>query len=146
MGRTCGAVLCALAVATLDVAWFGGLSGTPAAPGGLFPEYLSAQLMDRFNLFGVSLWMLVALAIGGLLAGDELMLRIPNILRNSTSSLPNGLSNSVRGLAQKFSRQGVLEPAGGPPLTDLEDEEFEDEEYEYEYEYVDEDDDEGDGE
>ena len=148
--RICGAILCALAVATLDVAWFGGLSGTPAAPGGLFPEFLSAQLMERFNLFGVSLWMLVALAIGGLLAGDELMLRIPTMVRDSSANLPNRLTNGFQKLTQKFSRQGVLEPAGGPPLTDLEDEDFdEEEEYEYEYEYVDEDEegdeDDGDG-
>ena len=140
--RTIGAMLCAIAVATLDVAWFGGLSGTPAAPGGLIPEYLSAQLVERFNLFGVSLWMLVALAIGGLIAGDELVLRIPEVLRRSAQGLPEHLSNGVQKLTQVFHRQGVLQPAGGPPMTDLEDEELEDDEYEYEYEYVDADEDE----
>ena len=143
--RTFGAMLCAIAVATLDVAWFGGLSGTPAAPGGLLPEYLSAQLMDRFNLFGVSLWMLVALAIGGLIAGDELVLRIPNVLKRSMASLPEGVTNGTQKLTQIFHRPGVLQPAGAPPLTDLEEEDLgEDEEYEYEYEYVDGDDEDGD--
>ena len=138
--RIIGAFLCAIAVATLDVAWFGGLSGTPAAPGGLIPEYLSAQLMERFNLFGVSLWMLVALAIGGLIAGDELVLRIPAVLRRSAQGLPERFSNGAQKLTQVFHRPGILQPAGGPPMTDLEDGELDEDEYEYEYEYVDADD------
>ena len=62
--RIFGATLCALAVGTLDVTWFGGLSGTPATPGGLIPDFFAQYLLDRFNGVGVTLWMLTAIAIG----------------------------------------------------------------------------------
>ena len=133
--RTMGVVLCGLAAATLDVAWFGGLSGTPAAPGGLLPEYFSAQLMERFNLFGVSLWMLVAVVVGGLLAGDELVLRIPGAVRSSFRHAPDQIGRGVRKVAERINAHGVLQPAGAPAGDDLEEAA---DEYEYEYEYEDE--------
>ena len=139
--RILGAILSALALATLDATWFGGLFGTAAAPGGLLPEYISTQLLERFNSVGVSLWMLTALIVGALVAGDELVLRIPDLFKSIRpeffTRIAQPFHRAVETIQARVSRRRVLQPAAGPSTGfahDVEDEE-EDDEYEYEYEY-----------
>ena len=135
--RIVGACLSGLALATLDVTWFGGVAGTPTAPGGLIPSYLSEHLQARFNGFGVSLWMLTAFVIGALIAGDELVLRLPNVLRRAGDLFNERIPAFFSAVAERISStRGALRPAGGPAVDDLED--FEELEDEYEYEYEDE--------
>lgn len=143
--RIVGACLSGLALATLDVTWFGGVAGTPTAPGGLIPSYLSEHLQARFNGFGVSLWMLTAFVIGALIAGDELVLRLPNVLRRAGDLFNERIPAFFSAVAERISStRGALRPAGGPAVDDLED--FEELEDEYEYEYEDEDEEEEDDE
>jgi S-DNA-T family DNA segregation ATPase FtsK/SpoIIIE len=137
--RIVGACLSGLALATLDVTWFGGAAGTPTAPGGLIPSYLSEHLQARFNGFGVSLWMITAFVIGALIAGDELILRIPNVLRRAGDLFNERIPGAFSVVAERLSSvRGTLRPAGGPAVDDLEDYEEVEDEYEYEDEYEDE--------
>ena len=160
--RIVGVILCALAIGTLDVAWFGGLSGTESAPGGLIPEFFAHQLLLRFNVVGVSLWMLTAIALGLVVSADELVRRIPSPvhLREHLASLlqvadPRRLAPRLRTL---LPRRPFLQTAGGPSITTADEEEYEyvdeyededeeeeeDDDYEEDedYDYVDEDEDE----
>jgi S-DNA-T family DNA segregation ATPase FtsK/SpoIIIE len=140
--RIFGTILCAVAVGTLDVVWFGGLSGTASAPGGLIPDYLAQQLLERFNVIGVSLWMLTALAIGLVVSVDELLFRLPALinLRERAGQFflvldPRQLGPKLRAL---MPTRRFLQTAGGPRLDDGDyEEEEEEEEYDYEDEYED---------
>jgi S-DNA-T family DNA segregation ATPase FtsK/SpoIIIE len=140
--RIFGMILCALAVGTLDVAWFGGFSGTETAPGGLIPEFFANQLLIRFNVVGVSLWMITAIALGLVVSADELLFNLPSLVR-AREHLVNFLQTiDPRQLAPRLRtlvpRRPFFQTAGGPSVATEDLEEEEDGEYEYEDEYEDE--------
>ena len=139
--RIVGTALCAISVGTLDVVWFGGFSGTATAPGGLIPDYLAQQLLERFNVVGVSLWMLTALAIGLVVSIDELLFRLPALInfRERTTQFIETLDprELVSRIGTLIPGRRVLQTAGGARIdaAEYEEEEEDEEEYDYEDEY-----------
>ena len=141
--RIFGMIVAALAIGTLDVAWFGGFSGTETAPGGLIPEFFANQLLLRFNVVGVSLWMLTAVALGLVVSADELLFNLPSLIRAKEHLVsflhridPRQYTPRLRALVP---RRPFFQTAGGPSVATEELEEEEDDGYEYEDEYEDDD-------
>src|SRR5690606_23135153 len=58
----------------------GGLADRPEGAGGLLAGFLSAQLIDRFNVPGTLVILAVAFWIGAILTADQIVLAVPKAI------------------------------------------------------------------
>jgi S-DNA-T family DNA segregation ATPase FtsK/SpoIIIE len=116
--RSLGVALMMLAIAGLHAHWFPSLGVLTGADAGMLPQWIADQFFPRFGGFGTSVVLLLTLAVGALVAMDEVVLALPAALTRTFGFLEPVLAFDWAGSLAKFRGSRTAAPvpvaAGGP--------------------------------
>jgi S-DNA-T family DNA segregation ATPase FtsK/SpoIIIE len=116
--RLLGVGLMMLSIAGLHAHWFPSLGVLTGADAGMLPQWIADQFFPRFGGFGTSVVLLLTLAVGALVAMDEVVLALPTALTRTFGFLEPLLafdwSGSLAKLRGSRSSAPVAVAAGGP--------------------------------
>ena len=137
--RFVGLVMMAISVSCLHALWFSGSGSLTGAEAGMLPMFLVDQLEQRFNGVGVSLILLVSLAMGTVVAIDQFVLALPGLIRKGLGSLEPLRKMKPHRFASRFKLANIpvlagIGGRGGSIQHELDDEYEEEEDYDGEYE------------
>ena len=118
--RSLGVGLMMLAIAGLHAHWFPSLGVLTGADAGMLPQWIADQFFPRFGGFGTSVVLLLTLAIGALVAMDEVVFALPGALTRTFSFLEPLFSHDwARSLGKlRSARTATPVPAGAAVTAD----------------------------
>lgn len=85
--RAIGLVMLTLAASALHAQWFPTLGPVAGMEAGMLPQWITAQLGDRFSGLATSLILLCAAVIGAIVAADEVVFALPGAVMRGLSFL-----------------------------------------------------------